>query len=80
MAERGTQTVAVLSQQLRDHLDVCEKQGISTNHRLGRIEGILIAVAGALILQLIGLASFLATQAYPSASRNVSVSVSTPQK
>lgn len=58
-------TVAVLAQKLDDHLRGCEAQGRATNGRLGRIEGVLIAVAGAAILQLLavigGLVAFIAS-------------------
>jgi hypothetical protein len=58
-------TVGELQQQLTDHLLTCEAQGKVTNTRLARIEGILIAVAGGLIMQLIGIVVFLVMHAYP---------------
>lgn len=53
-------SVAVLAQKLDDHLRGCERQGVSTNSRLGRIENVLIAVASTAILQLLGLVGVLA--------------------
>lgn len=58
-----------LGQQLADHLLVCEKQGKATNERLGRIEGILIAVAGGLIVQLLAIVAYLFLVAYPPGTR-----------
>lgn len=52
-------TVAVLTQKLDDHLQSCANEGASTNRRLGRIEGVLIAVAGAAILQLLAVVGAL---------------------
>lgn len=57
----GKPSVAVVAQALNDHLETCEAQGKANGRRLERIEGILIAVAGALILQLIGAVAFLST-------------------
>lgn len=48
-------TLAVVAQALNDHLVGCSAQSKDTNRRLGRIESVLIGVAGAAIAQLLAL-------------------------
>jgi hypothetical protein len=57
----GKPTMAVLTQALNDHLRGCEAQGERTNRRLGRIESVMIAVAGTAILQLLVIVGYLLT-------------------
>ena len=53
-------TLAVLATELRNHVTGCTAESKGTNRRLGRIEGVLIAVAGATILQLLAVIGALA--------------------
>ena len=51
--------LAVVAQKLDDHLLECGRQSKDTNRRLGRIEGVMIAVAASIILQLLAVVGAL---------------------
>jgi hypothetical protein len=57
--------MAVLAQQLDDHLVDCIAERKRTTKSLDRIWGILLAVAGSAFLQLLAFAGWLFTHAYP---------------
>lgn len=62
---RGPVTLGVLAQQIDDHLVDCVRERQTTNRRLGRIEALVWAVGGSLILQLLAACAFLFAKAYP---------------
>lgn len=64
MTIQGKPTVAVVAQALNDHLLTCGLQAADTNRRLGRIESVMIGVAGAMILQLLAIVGFLLAKLY----------------
>lgn len=64
MPPRGEPQVAVLAQQLDDHLVDCVRERQATNRRLGRIEALVWAVGSAIILQLVSACAFLFVKAY----------------
>jgi hypothetical protein len=46
-------TTAQLGQQVEDHIDECAKNYLRVDARMGRIEAIMIAVAGGIIMTLL---------------------------
>lgn len=64
MAVSEKATVGMLSQALNDHLEDCTRERKDTNRRLGRIESVMICVAGSAILQLLAICAALFVKAY----------------
>lgn len=62
---KGRPTVAVLAQQLDDHLQDCASERQRTNKALTRIWMVLLAVFGSAFLQLLAASAFLFVHAYP---------------